>query len=67
MDTLKDKRPGLGQRAVSDPFGTNFTTNKTTFNYIQIPLTCFYAMSDFRIQGNGLSKGIFDLKKLPSG
>jgi len=24
-------------------------------------------MSDFRVQGNGLRKGIFDLKKPPSG
>ena len=24
-------------------------------------------MSDFRVQGNGLNKGIFDLKKPPSG
>lgn len=43
------------------------TTNKTTFERIQIPLTCSFAMSDFRVQGNGLSKGIFDLKKPPSG
>ena len=24
-------------------------------------------MSDFRVQGSGLKKGIFDLKKTPSG
>lgn len=43
------------------------TRNKTTFDRVQIPLTCGFAMSDFRVQGNGLSKGIFDLKKPPSG
>jgi hypothetical protein len=43
------------------------TRNKSTFDRIQIPLTCGFAMSDFRVQGNGLSKGIFDLKKPPSG
>jgi len=43
------------------------TSNKSTFDRIQIPLTYGFAMSDFRVQGNGLSKGIFDLKKPPSG
>lgn len=43
------------------------TYDKTTFNRIQIPLTSGFSMSDFRVQGSGLKKGIFDLKKPPSG
>ena len=43
------------------------TQEKNTFEWIQIQLTSAFAMSDFRVQGNGLTKGIFDLKKPPSG
>jgi len=43
------------------------TQDKKTFDRIQIPLTPGFSMSDFRVQGNGLNKGIFDLKKPPSG
>jgi hypothetical protein len=41
--------------------------DKTTFDRIQIQLTSGFSMSDHRVQGNGLSKAIFDLKKPPSG
>ena len=46
---------------------TASTRDKNTFDRIQVQLTSAFAMSDFRVQGNGLSKGIFDLKKPPSG
>jgi len=54
--------------AIPKEYGqTSSTRNKSTFERIQIPLTCAFAMSDFRVQGNGLKKAIFDLKKPPSG
>jgi hypothetical protein len=43
------------------------TCDKTTFDRIQIPLTSGFSMSDFRVQGSGLNKGIFDLKNPPTG
>ena len=49
-------------------FGSSASiTDKKTFNRIQTPLTASFSMSDFRVQGNGLNKAIFDLKKPPSG
>jgi hypothetical protein len=54
--------------AIPKEYGHTLSTrNKTTFERIQIPLTCAFAMSDFRVKGNGLTKAIFDLKKPPSG
>jgi hypothetical protein len=43
------------------------TTDKKTFDRTQVPLTGGFAMSDFRAQGSGMSKAIFDFKKPPSG